>query len=375
MAGDSTPQAGWAGDGEAPTVLCPQGHVNAWDYKFCGQCGSPIGVIAYPETDIDPDSEAAEPSSRRPFVVGTIVVVAVVAVVAAAVALWLTAVSSDDDAAAPRADRPDGGATPITGGAPACIEAPLIEAESVDMTPDGLTISAAFTSLCPGGNTESGSEVRITAAAGQRDIASGLFDFAATPLAMKPGVVARRVLVFPPGAYWRTPDMFSGAPDLVFHGGGESKGGAKPSDADRLVAIGPAKPEHGSVEGVADAVLEELRDADYGYASASIANRWVPQISSKKAGIVVDGRTLTSADVLRDHLDARRKYSGARLLWSGHWTTFNSPDWWVTVVGPPKLTATEANGWCDSEDFAVDDCFAKFVSSLFGVEGTTEYRK
>ncbi|WP_319435587.1 hypothetical protein [Mycobacterium sp. RTGN5] len=258
---------------------------------------------------------------------------------------------------------------------PACGQAPVVEAESVDMTADGLTVSATFMTRCAGGNTESGSQVRITVAAGERDIAAGSFDFASAPMKMDPGVAVRRTLVFPAGSYWRTTDMFSGAPQLVFHGGGQSKSSTSPSTSETLTALSPAEPEHGSIDGVAKAVLKELRDADYSFVSGSIANRWIPQISSKKAGIVVDGKTLTSADVLRNHLDLRRKYSGARLLSSGQWTTFSSPDWWVTVAGPPQLTATAANGWCDSERFGADDCFAKFVSSVFAVDGTTQYRK
>lgn len=35
----------------SPTVLCPQGHVNAWDYRFCERCGSPIGVVPWPSEE------------------------------------------------------------------------------------------------------------------------------------------------------------------------------------------------------------------------------------------------------------------------------------------------------------------------------------
>ncbi|MEH3140755.1 MAG: hypothetical protein PGN37_11350 [Mycobacterium kyogaense] len=256
-----------------------------------------------------------------------------------------------------------------------CDAAPALEAESVDMARDGLSVGAAFLSQCPGGNTEAGSEVRITVAAGERDIAAGTFDFSASPLKMKPGEIVRRILIFPPGMYWRTTAMFSGAPQLVFHSGGQVARAAAVSNGDRLVANHVADPEHGSIDGVADAVLKEVRDADASFVSSSIANRWVPQISSKKSGLTIDGRTLTNADVLRDHLDLRAKYNGVRLLSSGEWTTFNSPDWWVTVIGAPALDPAEANAWCDTQRLGVDDCFAKFVSPLFGVEGTTVYRK
>jgi hypothetical protein len=364
--------AGGVGDGAAPTVLCPQGHTNAWNYKFCAQCGSPIGLVAWPDDHSGVEIDARP--RRRRIVVATVSLVVVMAAIAAVGYLVIRSPSDDGAAPSTRGGFGDGTQT-LASVIPPCGQAPVVEAESVDMTADGLTVSATFMSRCAGGNTESGSQVRITVADGERDIAAGSFDFASAPMRMDPGVAVHRSLVFPAGSFWRTTDMFSGAPQLVFHPGGQSKSSASPSSSDTLTALSPADPEHGSIEGVAKAVLKELRDADYSFVSGSIANRWIAQISSKKAGIVVDGKTLTSADVLRNHLDLRRKYSGARLLSSGQWTTFSSPDWWVTVAGPPQLTATAANGWCDSKGFGADDCFAKFVSSVFAVDGTTEYRK
>ncbi|REO53739.1 hypothetical protein DSI90_06125, partial [Mycobacterium tuberculosis] len=90
-------------------------------------------------------------------------------------------------------------------------------------------------------------------------------------------------------------------------------------------------------------VLVELRDSDFPYVRVGIANRWVPQVSSKRVGLVAAGKTWTSADILRDHLALRQRFGGARLVWSGHWTTFSGPDFWVTVVGPAQPTAAEAN--------------------------------
>ncbi|BBY73551.1 hypothetical protein MPRF_04500 [Mycolicibacterium parafortuitum] len=356
-----------------PLVVCPQGHANAWHYRFCGQCGSPIGAVAYPDDGV---VESTSLPRRRGWLIGG--VVAAVSVVAAAVTAGVLLVgSSTDEAAVPQTGGFTAGTANPAAAVPTCATAPLVQAESVDMTPDGLTVDAAFMSQCPGGNTETASSARITVADGQRDIAAGLFDFSASPLTMKPGETVRRTLVFPAGMYWRTTEMFSGAPQLVFHSGDDTEVTSASSTvgSQRVVAHTVAEPEHGSIDGVAEAVLRELRDADYAYVSGSLANRWIPQISAKKAGLVVDGRTLTSTDVLRNHLALRDKYSNVRLLSSGQWTTFSSGDFWVTVVGQPKLSPAEANAWCDAQRIRVDDCFAKFVSSLFGVEGTTAYRK
>ncbi|MGP4054926.1 hypothetical protein ACTWP6_08910 [Mycobacterium sp. 4D054] len=357
----------------APMVACPHGHLNAGNYKFCGQCGSPIGVVAFPDDDAVAEDE--RPLRRRSLVIGAAIAAVLLVAVVAAVGFLITR-SSTDDETTPQADGFTAGTANPAGMVPACTMAPLVQAESVAMTADGMTVDAAFMSQCAGGNTEASPSARITVADGQRDIAAGVFDFSAAPLTMKPGETARRTLVFPAGTYWRTTAMFTGAPQLVFHPGEQAEARtAASSGSDRLVAQSAAEPEHGSIDGVAEAVLRELRDADYGYVSGSLANRWVPQISAKKSGLVVDGRTLTSADVLRDHLELRDRYSGVLLVSSAQWTTFSSADFWVTVVGAPKLSPPEANAWCDANGLGADDCFAKFVSSLFGVDGTTVYRK
>lgn len=142
-----------------------------------------------------------------------------------------------------------------------------------------------------------------------------------------------------------------------------------------MVAAASAAPAYGSVNGVAGAVLVELRDSDFPYVRVGIANRWVPQVSSKRVGLVAAGKTWTSTDILREHLALRQRFGGARLVWSGDWTTFSGPDFWVAVVGPAQPTAADANRWCDSNGFGADDCFAKFISTLVGVRGTTVYRK
>lgn len=187
--------------------------------------------------------------------------------------------------------------------------------------------------------------LEVTVADGRRDVAAGSFDFSADPLRIEPGVPARRTLVFPPGMYWRTPDMLSGAPALAATRKGRSDRSAARGGSARttMVAAASAAPAYGSINAVAGAVLVELRDSDFPYVRVGIANRWVPQVSSKRVGLVAAGKTWTSADILRDHLALRQRFGGARLVWSGHWTTFSGPDFWVTVVGPAQPTAAEAN--------------------------------
>ena len=356
------------------TVLCPQGHLNAGQHGFCAVCGAPIGVLDWPADDVDQVDPA--PSRRRLAAVSaTVIAVLIVVGIGAFVAF---APLSQDSAVTPRGDSFTSGApSAVPTGAAICPAAPTIQVESMAMRPAGLTVHAIFLSPCPGEPVEADAELRITVADGQRDIAAGLFDFGTYPLALKPGVPTHRTLIFPPGMYWRTTDMVSETPTVTAHRGGSVLAGVvepKTSGFDMLLASAPAAPEHGSVEGVAQVVLRELHAADHQYAQLNLADRWVPQIRSQKAGVPVNGVTLTADDVLQDHLALRQRFVDARLIWSGHWTTFDSADWWVTVVGPPRRSAAEANRWCGTRGFGVDDCFAKFISSAAGADGTTVYR-
>lgn len=323
----------------SPTVLCPQGHVNAWDYRFCERCGSPIGVVPWPSEE----SGTRQTAPARSFV--PLVVLAatllVVAVVVTAVGYAVTRPARNDR------EEPSSARGAATTGVPfaqaeaaSCPDDPVLEAESIDLTSDGLAVSAAFMSACAGGDVESNSALEVTVADGRRDVAAGSFDFSADPLRIEPGVPARRTLVFPPGMYWRTPDMLSGAPALAATRKGRSDRSAARGGSARttMVAAASAAPAYGSINAVAGAVLVELRDSDFPYVRVGIANRWVPQVSSKRVGLVAAGKTWTSADILRDHLALRQRFGGARLVWSGHWTTFSGPDFWVTVVGTGSFT-------------------------------------
>jgi hypothetical protein len=360
----------------APSVLCPQGHANAWNYKFCGQCGTPIGVVAWPAEESEQVSERPT-RSRVPFAVGAAAVLVVV-LVAVAVGIYLVnRTSVNDQPLNPDAPQAPAAMSPANAGPAPCPQAPLMETESIDLTSDGLEVRAAFVSPC-GVDIESNSALVVTVAEGRRDVASAKFDFSKDPLAIDRGVPARRTLVFPAGMYWRTPNMLTEAPALVATRDGRA-GKAAQAAASRqsstTIASEGAKPAYGSVDGVAEAVLEELRDADLVDVRRNLVHGWVPQISSKKVGLVAAGKTWSNAEILREHLGLRQRFAGTRLVWSGHWTVFSDPNFWVTVVGPAHYYPDEANRWCDANDFGIDDCFAKFISSVFGVPGTTVYRK
>ncbi|MCD2193608.1 hypothetical protein LQ327_09465 [Actinomycetospora endophytica] len=107
---------------------------------------------------------------------------------------------------------------------------------------------------------------------------------------------------------------------------------------------------------------------------SSLADQWVPQLSSKQLGMVVQGVTYDYPAILADHEALRSRYPQARLLLSDDWPVFNGTGYWVTVVAEPFSTADGANAWCDQQGIGPNDCFAKKLSHTSGPQGTTKLR-
>jgi serine/threonine protein kinase len=121
------------------------------------------------------------------------------------------------------------------------------------------------------------------------------------------------------------------------------------------------------------AALGQLRataDGDRPFVKAMLADRWVPQISSKRPGVVDDGVVWNNARTLQEFIGNRQRYN-AQLLWSGDWSTFDAPNYWVTVV-PVTFTSSErALEWCTDNGFDSWHCLAKLVSTTHPVAGST----
>lgn len=109
-------------------------------------------------------------------------------------------------------------------------------------------------------------------------------------------------------------------------------------------------------------------------AVAEVVDFWVPQLSAKKPGLMVDGQPFDDAAILTDHQSLRARFPEARLLWSGDFTSFTGTDYWVTVTAVPFATPTQANAWCDRRSLPADQCFAKRVSTTAGPQASTERR-
>ncbi|OSC41896.1 hypothetical protein B8W66_07330 [Mycobacterium decipiens] len=76
--------------------------------------------------------------------------------------------------------------------------------------------------------------------------------------------------------------------------------------------------------------------------------------------------------MLQEHLQLRQRY-GARLLWSGDWSTFSAPKFWVTVADITFPNSTGALAWCRNQGIDRDHCIAKIISTTRPVAGSTAY--
>jgi hypothetical protein len=119
--------------------------------------------------------------------------------------------------------------------------------------------------------------------------------------------------------------------------------------------------------------LRAIAASDQPIVLSGLADRWVPQLSSKRTGMVAEGHTWTDALILNEHHQLRQSYPSVRLLWSGDWSTFSDSDFWVTIAGTGFATADQALAWCTSNGFDRDHCYAKLISTTHPVEGSTAY--
>jgi serine/threonine-protein kinase len=125
--------------------------------------------------------------------------------------------------------------------------------------------------------------------------------------------------------------------------------------------------------GEAEQQLRQIANGDSPFVAAELADHWVPQLSSKRPGIVDDGVVWDNAMTLQEHLDRRQRDPDVRLLWSGDWSTFSAPNFWVTLVGMTFPDSAGALAWCRSQNLDRDHCIAEVVSTTLPVQGSTAY--
>ena len=120
------------------------------------------------------------------------------------------------------------------------------------------------------------------------------------------------------------------------------------------------------------AQLRQISLGDHTVVSTQGADRWVPQLSSKRPGVVDQGVVWDNELTLEEHLRLRQEY-GAKLLWSGDWSTFDAPNFWVTIAPISYPDASGALAWCSDHGFDRNHCYAKLISTTHAVAGSTAF--
>ncbi|HEY5858406.1 MAG TPA: PQQ-binding-like beta-propeller repeat protein [Aldersonia sp.] len=268
----------------------------------------------------------------------------------------------------------------------------------------GLVVRMELRARCPGGDILSTDALRVSISENGQPIAAGVFDVSSAPIYLPPtdssgtGSTVEHEFYFPVGSFWRLPNSIGNgtARDAQRANGsrtqvvecvdtGTSRGPSK-GEFRGEAAVGATIATNGVLPTLVDAeaaALDALRaqaNADRASVQSDLADRWVPQLSSKRVGLVapdVDGRMVTwsATEILNQHLRMRLQYPEVRLVWSDEWRTFDLRGWWVTIAGATFPDASAANGWCDSRGIAVDECFAKLISNTRDSSGTTQYRR
>ena len=109
-------------------------------------------------------------------------------------------------------------------------------------------------------------------------------------------------------------------------------------------------------------------------AAERLIGSWVPQLSSKRPGLIADGITYDYPQIWANFEQLRSAYPGVLLIWSGDYSTYASTDFYVTIVGEQYPDGRSANQWCDNTGLATTDCYAKYLSHTSGPAGASVLR-
>lgn len=362
------------------TEPAPQPHSQGWAPTAARPSSPPPYTVAPPRHP-DPTPQTHAPQGIPPATALSRALAKPWILIAAALAAILviamaTALTRSSGRPAPTSTANSGsGASPLPANAVSpCTSLPTLQASSTTITANGLTVATQLSPNCTSGDLLTNSSLQLDAVdSSGKDVASGLFDLSSTPIAIGTGGAAV-TFTFPVGTYWRTPNSIAGDLHLTASKRGSDQSAVNSMTTSAVTATGPGAPASGDLQAAAQSALVDIAAADRSAIDANLSDRWEPQLSSKRAGLVAEGTTWSAADIVREHLQLRQRFPNARLVWSGDWPVFSDPDWWITVAGVPFGSGEDADGWCASQGFDPDHCFAKILSHTMGPDGTTKER-
>lgn len=367
------------------TLYCPKcGKAFDSDVRFCTECGTPRPSTAAPGAQVSPILPAGGPASgSKPVakaakngntVIAALVSVIVVLVAAIGVGAWWFVFRDDGDASSGTAgrstsqgvsgadaDAADGDAenTDASADAPtSCSVALSASLESVGLSGTSLVADIALTSDDCGDLPFEESGVRVTIKDDSGNVvADAVYDFSDAPIEFDGGEATAR-LAFGIGQYWRPYDQIDASSAQVGVQTGATANGAPAAGAGS--ALGGANVPDADIERNAQFALSWQREHDRA-AAGGFYTTYTTQLSSKKYGMQVEGKTWDYGDIYAQFLEKRARHPKALLVWSGDYPTYQkngTTDYYVILSGEGFGSAADANAWCSANGYTTDDCLA-----------------
>lgn len=263
-----------------------------------------------------------------------------------------------------------------------CATAPSMSVNSFRNAGRQFVASVEVSAGCADGDILSSNATRVAISDSGSNVAAAMFDFSGKPIVLPPSGDApvNLELCFNAPDYWRLPESVSATGSRVVvetvgqpSGPGQADPADVVDDAGRVCASGGALPQMGDAESASSDGLQAMRTTDVARIRALGADKWVPQVSTKRPGLFYDNVVWTFGQILGEQYYFRERYPATALLWTGDFRSYNDPNWWGSVVLIPFDDPRGALTWCAQQGMDKDHCFAKRVNAS-GTQGSNEYQ-
>lgn len=330
----------------------------------------PVTPGSVPPAPVAPGTGSQPPKKPRKWLVPVIIAVVVV-LIAAGVGIWwwMSRSNSSTEASA----SPSASASASASTSPSSKQSATTKAEKksctaspdatlTDVSSSGTNLIATLSlddSAC-GSEQYKESNIRVNIKDYDGDvIAAAVFDFAKKPISFDDGE-ATLALAFTSKQYWMPVDEIdsTSSMEVVWQTGQKPNGKAAANVAS---ALGGANISSDDAERYAQLALTNQLDHDRSDAS-DFYDHYTTQLSSKKYGMQVDGKTWKYSDIYEQFLNIKQKHPNALLIWASDYSNYtkngNPSDYYVILSGESFSSEDDAQSWCSTNGYSSDDCMA-----------------
>ncbi|WP_238548635.1 hypothetical protein [Bifidobacterium gallicum] len=201
------------------------------------------------------------------------------------------------------------------------------------------------------------SDVRVTLKDDDGDvIAAAVYDFADKPITFASGE-ATVSLAFDINQYWRPVGQIDDDDVSVVWQSDAERDGNAAADVDG--ALGGANISNDDCEKYAQAALSTQLTHDKSDAS-DFYYTYTDQLSSKRFGMEIEGKSWTYTDIYRHFLKMQIKHPKALLIWAADYYNYtkhnHDADYYVILCGESFSDIKAAEAWCTRNGYGSADC-------------------